>query len=182
MDTIDLLEKRIAQLELSILPKDIEEDVRKKHLVTDLLIQTHTMIATALSCREVVTSILQRMPEINDYLDPHYSENLLDTEQKKQYILELYPELKKTAELVVQFQKVNPFAELVDIDKLEDRLELATISNADIYKESQEVTHNILKSMQQYNDIISTIKVLFMQLECSVSEIEKSLQSKPVYD
>ncbi|KAF5269254.1 hypothetical protein FQR65_LT02555 [Abscondita terminalis] len=161
MDPIDLLEKRIAALELEVLPlvKNVGRD--KSQLISDLLIQTHSMTTTALSCREVITSILRRMEVINDYLNPNYCDTQLDVQDKKQYILELYPEMKKTMQLVVDFDRLRAFIDsssINNIPTLVDKLEKLTISN--------------------YNDITMSIKILFAQLEESITNIEISLQTK----
>lgn len=53
-DPIDILEKRVRQLEQQILPKDYNKtttDDTKKTSVINLCLDTHTMIQSALSCR-----------------------------------------------------------------------------------------------------------------------------------
>ncbi|KAJ8960426.1 hypothetical protein NQ318_013708 [Aromia moschata] len=109
MDAIDLLEKRIEALELQVLPKDKNDTIDKTHAITDLLLQTHTMITSALSCREAITSILQHMTTINEYLDPTNGENVLEVEAKRHYLLELYPELKDTVQLIGTFESLVPY-------------------------------------------------------------------------
>jgi len=185
MDAIDLLEKRIAALELEVLPLTKTTTVDKSQTITDLLLQTHSMTTTALSCREVITSILQRMEVINDYLNPSYCDNHLDVQDKRQYILELYPEMKKTLQLVTDFEKLKAFLDSPSINNipvLVDKLEKLTISNIDTYDECKEVTDKILKALQQYNDITMSLKILFAQLEHSITNIEMSLQPKATID
>ncbi|KAK5645822.1 hypothetical protein RI129_004286 [Pyrocoelia pectoralis] len=185
MDPIDLLEKRIAALELEVLPLAKEVGPDKSQLITDLLIQTHSMTTTALSCREVITSILRRMEIINDYLNPSYCDVQLDIQDKKQYILELYPEMKKTMQLVVDFERLRTFLDspsISNIPSLVDKLEKLTISNVNTYQECKEVTNKILQALQQYNDITMSIKILFAQLEESITNIEVSLLPKTRID
>lgn len=185
MDPIDLLEKRIAALELEVLPLAKHADIDKSQLVTDLLLQTHSMTATALSCREVITSILRRMEVINDYLNPSYCDTQLDIQDKRQYVLELYPEMKKTVQLVVEFERLKSFLDspsIHNIPMLVNKLEQLTISNVNTYEECKEVTDRILQALQQYNDITMSIKILFAQLEQSITSIEISLQPRLAVD
>lgn len=101
MDAIDLLEKRIEALELQVLPREKASLESKSQAITDLLLQTQTMISSALSCREAITSILQHMTTINDYLDPCNGENDLEVEAKRHYLLELYPEVGGRASKII---------------------------------------------------------------------------------
>lgn len=184
-DPIDLLEKRIAALELQILPEDKNTELNKTQAIADLLIQTHTMIATALSCRDVISSILEKLPIINEYLNPMYSENELELHAKRQYVLELYPELKQTAALMSEFDTVKDVTDskvISRISDLSDKLENLTISTLSTYDECKVITCKVLESLQQYNDITKTIKILFAQLEYKVNEIETALAPKPPSD
>jgi len=185
MEAIGLLEKRIAALEIEILPMAKDVGIDKSQMITDLLLQTHSMTTTALSCREVITSILRRMEVINDYLNPNYCDTHLDVQDKRQYVLELYPEMKKTVDLVSDFERLKSFLDspaINNIPSLIDKLEKLTITSVDTHEECREVTDKILRALQQYNDITMSIKVLFAQLEQSITSIEVSLQPRAMVD
>ncbi|KAJ8978110.1 hypothetical protein NQ317_015920 [Molorchus minor] len=180
MDAIDLLEKRIEALELHVLPKN-KNSIDKSHVITDLLLQTHTMITSALSCREAITSILQHMTTINEYLDPTNGENVLEVEAKRHYLLELYPELKDTVQLIGTFESLVPYtdsANIVRVTELSEKLDQLAVNNLSIYEESREVTQKVLQSLQRYNDITNSIKMLFAQLDKAVTDLENALQPK----
>lgn len=113
---ISLLEKRVAALELQVFNKNA--DTAKNQVITDLLLQTHTMIASALSCRDNIVSILERMPLLNEYLNPSYMDNALELEARRQYVLEIYPELKRTVELVGKFQKLKLFTDSPQLEQV----------------------------------------------------------------
>lgn len=181
MDAIDLLEKRIEALELQVLPRERASLEGKSQAITDLLLQTQTMISSALSCREAITSILQHMTTINEYLDPCNGENDLEVEAKRHYLLELYPELKDTVQLIGTFQNLIPYTNsenILKVTELSDKLEQLAAANLSIYEESREVTQNVLKSLQQYNDITNSIKILFAQLDRAIVDLEVALQPK----
>ncbi|KAG5893760.1 hypothetical protein JTB14_001205 [Gonioctena quinquepunctata] len=181
MDPISLLEKRIEALELQILPRDRTSITKKTTDVTTLLMETQTMITSALSCREAITSMLQHMTTINEYLDPNAEANELEVEAKRHYLLELYPELKDTIQTIGTFESLLPYIDSVNILKvaeLSDKIEQLAVGNWDIYAECKEVTHKVLKSLQQYNDITHSIKILFAQLDTAVTVLEDALQPR----
>lgn len=186
MDAIDLIAKRISALELAVFPNgEYVKPDKSQPEITDLLLQTHSMTVTALSCREVVTSILKRMETINDYLLPDYCDNQLDIQDKHQYILELYPEMKKTLKLLEEFEQLKAFLDsppINNIPSLVDQLENLTLDNISTYQECKSLTDKILRALQQYSDITMSIKILFAQLEQSITNIEISLQPKPTID
>lgn len=183
MDAIELLERRIAALELEVLPLDANFEADKSQLITDLLLQTHSMTATALSCREVIGTILSRMEMINSFVNPTFCDSQLDVENKRQYMLELYPEMQKTLQLVSEFDRLKGFLDspvIANIPSLVNKLEQLTLSNTGVYDECKEVSNKILCALQQYNDITTSIRLLFGQLEQSVMAIEMSLDPTSV--
>lgn len=182
MDPLSVLEKRIERLELQIFPKgpNLSQDVKTED-ISDLLLQTQTMISSALSCREAITSILQHMTTINEYLDPTNGESELEVEAKRHYLLELYPELKDTVRLISTFENLTPYGDsqnIVKVTELCEKLESLAASNVEIFQESQEVTQNTVSALQKYNDIVESIKLLFAQLDAAVSDLEMALLPK----
>lgn len=107
MDPIDLLEKRIEALELQVLPKEKSSLESKFQGITDILLQTQTMISSALSCRDAITSILRHIQTVNEYLDPCYGENDLEVEAKRHYLLELYPEVSTKGSICICFLQLG---------------------------------------------------------------------------
>lgn len=181
MDAISLLEKRIEALELQVLPADRSSLSNETQTVTDLLLQTQTMIKSALSCREAITSILHHTVTINEYLDPSHGSSELEIEAKRHYLLELYPEIRETIQTVGTFEKLIPFIDSTNITKLTElaeKLEHLAVTNLTLYDESREVTVKVLKSLQDYNDISMSIKLLFGQLDRAILELEEALKPK----
>ncbi|XP_017785793.1 PREDICTED: uncharacterized protein LOC108568950 [Nicrophorus vespilloides] len=178
-----IMERRVAALEQMVF-KGLK-DIPKNQEVTELLLQAHTMIASSLSCRETILSVMQRMAILNGYLDPNYIDSELELEVKKQYILELHPELKKQVELVANIEKLKPFADSPNISQvtdLSDKLEELTITNLNTYEESKTVTDEVLDSLQRYNDITMTTRLLFAELDMRVTELELSENTKNLLD
>lgn len=182
MDPLDFLEKRIAALELQVLPKNPRfPNDGKTQDITEILLQTQTMISSALCCREAITSILQHMTTINSYLDPNNGESELEVEVKRHYLLELYPELKDIVKLVSTFESLTAYADSEGIARatgLTNKLEDLAAFNLKMYEESQIVTNRTVDALQQYNDIITSIKVLFAQLDKGITDHEAALMPK----
>lgn len=179
MASVDLLEKRLEALELQVLGKAGTKD--KTQDITELLIHTKMMITSALSLREVITSILEKMPKLNEYLDPTYSVNDLETEVKRQYVMLLYPELKETAELINKFEFLKPVIDskcILEISQSMEKLKELTAANINLYEESTKTTNDVLKALQAYNNITLSIRKLFAELDKSVTDLENSLQPK----
>ncbi|CAH0558243.1 unnamed protein product [Brassicogethes aeneus] len=179
MDPLDILEKRITALELQVLPKNGE--INSAQAITELLLQTHNMLTSALSCREAISSILQHLSTINNYLDPNNGETELETEAKRQYLLECYPEIKETVQAIATIGSLTSFTDSANIKKvteLSQKLEELSVSNLGIYEESRKCTENVVRTLQEYNDITSSIKMLFAQLDRAMTDIELSLIPK----
>lgn len=179
MTAIDSLEKRLEALENKVFAeKDIIDKTRS---ITDQLLQTKVMISSALSLRESITSLLEKMPKINEYLDPTYSVNESETELKRQYVILLYPELKETAELLHRFDDLKSMADSKAIVQISDSVgklnELAT-ANLALYEKSKDTTNNVIKALQTYNDITMSIRKLFANLDKSLTELEMLIHTK----
>ncbi|XP_056644647.1 uncharacterized protein LOC130900078 isoform X1 [Diorhabda carinulata] len=182
MDPITILEKRIEALELQVFPSGDHSLIGiKTQTITNLLQETQTMITSALSCREAITSMLQHLVTINDYLDPSGGADELEVEAKRHYLLELYPELKNTIQSIGTFETLLPYIDSINISKIVDlssKLEELAVSNLSLYGECRDVTKKVLVALQNYNDISNSIIVLFAQLDTAVSNLEVALQPK----
>lgn len=184
VDPIDILERKIAALELKVLPMEKQEENIKLN-VTDMLLQINTLISAALSCREVVTAILNRMPELNRYLDPSFCEYQLTTESKRQFILAIYPEIKKYWESIQKLKLLVPILDsepLQNVPTLVPKLEHLTLSTLKLHEEGQQVSKSITEALQQYNDIISLISQTLIQFEELVTQFELQMRPRVVIE
>lgn len=179
MTPVDSLEKRLEALENKVFAQ--KNVIDKTRTVTDQLLQTKIMIKSALSLRESITSLLEKMPKINEYLDPTYSVNESETELKRRYVILLYPELKETAELLHRFNDLKSMADSKAVVQISDSVgkmnELAA-KNLALYEKSRDTTNDILKALQAYNDITFSIRKLFADLDKSLTELELLIHTK----
>ncbi|KAL3282209.1 hypothetical protein HHI36_005403 [Cryptolaemus montrouzieri] len=179
-NTIAILESRINVLENQIIGNCTEvEDVMT---VTEALLQAQTMISSALSCRDSITSVLDSMVIINEYLDPMYPEEMVDVDCKTTYLLEAYDALKYSyGVLGKSFKGFEKMLDSENIKKLVengDRIETASAENIEIYEMSKAITQNVFKLLISYNDLMETIKMLFRQMNMLLSNME--IDEQPV--
>lgn len=179
MDAVDLLEQRVAALERLILPETAAA-VEPQNVV-DSLLQVKSMIATALSCRDIVTTFLKSLNVLNEYLDPSYLEKDMDMDIKRQYILETHLRFKEYAEAMEEFDKLKDIPATKNLDKsleLVSKLDTVTVDNVNMHLESVDVTSKVLDSFVQINNITKSLKVLFAQLHVNLESVEASIKSK----
>lgn len=182
MDPIVGLEKQIEALELQVLPtEDHSKILNKIEAITSLLMQTQKMITSALSCREAITSMLQPLVTINDYLNSTDNNCEVEVEAKRRYLLELYPELKNTVQSIGTFESLLPFLGSINTSRVvefSEKLGELVLDNGKLYGECRDITENVLVALQQYNDISSSIQILLTQWDNTVLNLELALQPK----
>ncbi|XP_022905009.2 uncharacterized protein [Onthophagus taurus] len=178
--TIDALEKRLKVLELQILPQDKPVDLKSQNIV-DYLAEAHEMITMALSCRDAVSNMLQKLQLIHEYLNPSFC-SFEDLTEMRQYILDLYPDLKKTVDYLKQFAVLKP---IIDADycvnqELTGRLSSLTVSATNGYVESESTKDEVKTVLKDLQEMTYSYKMLFAQLEYSMALIEEALKSKSI--
>lgn len=174
------MERKIAALELKVLPKEPVED-QIAQSVTDMLLQINTLISSALSCRDVVNAILNRMTELNNYLDPNFYENGLTVEAKREFLLAIYPEIRKYGESIQRLKALHPVLDsdpIKNVPSLVSKLGQLTLSTLKTHEEGVEISRSITHALQQYNDIIYSITRTFVELEEIVTQLE--FEMKPL--
>lgn len=179
MGLFEILEKRVVAWEKKVLGQKNVTD--KTRTITEQLLQTKVMIKSSLSLRDCITSLLEKMPKINEYLDPTYSVNESETEIKRRYVILLYPELRENAELLHRLNDVKSTVDseaIVKISDLVGKLNELAAANLALYEKSRYITNNILKALQAYNDITMLIGKLFADLDKSVTELELSIHTQ----
>ncbi|XP_044751800.1 uncharacterized protein LOC123311774 isoform X1 [Coccinella septempunctata] len=176
MPNLDLIESRIAALEreiLGIANNGNTDDL--KTTVTDSLIQAHTMISSALSCRDSITAVMDRMAKVDEYLDPLYVVQMIDVECKMTYVLEMHEKLKENYESLKALDKLLVILNSENINRLidnDDRIKLALIENFAINQERLKTVENVIKVLVGYNDMMKNIKLLFRQMNLLLTNLE----------
>ncbi|XP_076265323.1 dynactin 3, p24 subunit [Rhynchophorus ferrugineus] len=175
-EAIDILESRIKAIEEQVLPREAIAAEEAQQSVSDLLVETETMINSALSCRKPISSILKRMNDINDFLDPLNGEGDLEIEAKKHYLLQLYPEFMEILKVIQSFEGLIPLGAagpLHRVSELSDKLHTTTADTLETYEECKNVTQEVLAALQKYNNVVNTVKLLFAQIDKVISDVEE---------
>ncbi|XP_003699586.1 dynactin subunit 3 [Megachile rotundata] len=188
MGTIELLEDRIANLEKQIygLTKANQTiDTIPKNPVTDQLLNVNTLITSALSRREKANAAVERLPELNDYLDPVCESLEIPAEAKVQLLLAMAPEIKKNYEMLKQMQELMPVLEtdhLKDVPELSNKLSTLNLSYLKLHDESQELNNHINELLSKYNEVITGISKSLIAMDATVLDAEIAAMPKKQLD
>ncbi|XP_045471933.1 uncharacterized protein LOC123678770 [Harmonia axyridis] len=181
MPDLDILERRIAELERKILGNDVNAK-NINTTVTDSLLQAQTMITSALSCRDAITTLMDSMTKLDEFLDPLYVAQMIDVECKMTYILEIHENLKKDYEMLKAFEKLQGSIDSENINKLidnEERIQLASLKSSEVDELGKTTTQNVIKILVGYNNMMKNIKLLFGQMNLLLSNLESGQQQSP---
>lgn len=188
MGTIQLLEDRITNLEKQIygLTKGNQIiDTKPESPLTNQLLLVHTMLASVLSGQEEVNAVMERLPELNDYLDPVFESLEIPTEAKVQLLLAMSSEIKKNYEMLQQMQELMPVLEtdcLKDVPELSNKLNNLNLSYLELYDETQEVNNHINEILSKYNEVITGISKSLIAMDATVTAAEIAAMPKKQLD
>jgi len=177
--SLDIIETRLEVLEKLVYSGAEKEKINES--VVSLLNKVNDSINAALKSRDSIISILTKMPTLNKYLNPAYDVSEKEMELRRQYVLEVYPELKQIAEEIKEFQRVKNFVDfpaLKSLDEKKEKVDLLCGDVMDTYKEANENTKKCIEAVQLFNELLDLIKVLCAGMDQSLSELEGSLQKK----
>ncbi|XP_053974263.1 uncharacterized protein LOC128886182 [Hylaeus anthracinus] len=188
MATIELLEDRIANLEKCVhglkKPNGID-NTPLENSVVDSLVHVNTLISSALSGREKANVVIERLPELNSYIDSVVEHSKLNTDAIGQLLLTLMPEIKQNCEMLHQIQELMPILEtdhLRDVPELTNKLNNLNSSYLKIYGETQDLTSHMNKVFSKYNEVISSISKSLIIMDAAVTAAEIAAMPKKQVD
>ncbi|XP_017892823.1 uncharacterized protein LOC108632643 [Ceratina calcarata] len=187
METIELLEDRIAALEKQIygLKKRNENKTPPECAVIDSLLHVNTLISSAMSGREKANVMIKRLPELNNYLDPVVESTELPIEAKIQLLLAMAPEIKQNHEMLKQVEELMPVLEtdrLKDVPELSNKLNDLILSYLKLYEDSQELNNQINDVFSKYNEVITSISKSLITIDAIVTAAEIAAAPKKQLD
>lgn len=170
MDPIQILESRIAYLE-SILPAETKENLKEANVIESIM-SADTLINSAISGREKMTTTVSRAEEVEKFLDPNYVVENKQINMKEIYLNTVVNDLANSFELLQKIKDLEPalgaeyFGNIPNVsDKLKgliatakeqkernDMIEESLVSSIQRYSEIQDEIHRKLKSMNDYLD------------------------------
>ncbi|XP_078052052.1 dynactin subunit 3 [Augochlora pura] len=186
MTTIELLESRIAELEKCVFglkEASGNNGTPPENPVIHSLLDVNTLVSSAMSGRKHANMLIQRLPELNRYLDPVADSTELPIEAKLQLLLTMAPEIKQNCDMLHQMQELMPVLEtdkIRDVPELSKKLNDLNLSYLKIHENNQDLNSHINEVFSKYNEVITSITKSFITIDAAVTAAELSMVKKKV--
>lgn len=161
MEALNLLEKRIDNLNNILGTENADVSAVNFENLTDSLLSANTLISSATNGREKVSEMMKRTNELETYLDPEFLNDQQSLKTKEVYVNTVANDL------------ASSFETLQKIKQLEPALSAEYFRNIPDVTEKVKVMNDDLSTCQQQNDLIEESLMLAMQ---RYSEIQTGLR------
>ncbi|XP_014238968.1 uncharacterized protein LOC106660506 [Trichogramma pretiosum] len=184
----DVLEDRIAELEKRIYGLDMKKGIETSlpdSSIIDNYNSAYTLITSALSGREKINSLIQRLPELESFTETDFEPSDLNTDMKVEYILAVEPEIRQTVE---QFNQLKELLSVLDsnslsnLPEMEERLHKVSLKYIEIADDVEQVNSETREMISRYNEIMLNISKTLIILDDEVSKFEKAAEPKKILD
>ncbi|XP_033333619.1 dynactin subunit 3 [Megalopta genalis] len=188
MTTVELLESRITELEKRVFgykEASGNNNTPPENPVIHSLLDVNTLVSSAMSGRKNANMVIQRLPELNRYLDPVADSTELPIEAKLQLLLTMAPEIKQNCDMLHQMQELMPVLEtdrIRDVPELSNKLNDLNLSYLKIYEESQDLNGHINEVFSKYNEVITSISKSLITIDAAVTAAEIAAMPKKQVD
>lgn len=180
MDALDSLEKRIDHLTRIVGTIPQEENTTTENL-TDSLLSANTLIASAMSGRENISSVVSRSNELEHYLDPSFLDEQQEMKSKEVYINTVAPELAENFEVLENIKKLEPtlgaeyFRAMPDVT---DKLKVMNETTAEVRAKNELLEESLTLAMQRYDEIQTGLTDALKAMNERICRMEDKLQQK----
>lgn len=168
-DEMDQLEKKMAALELQILTTQESENAPAQTPAQptgiDMPNKMTTLITAASSAKEIFVTVLNRLLELNQYVESNPQQNNLNLRSKREIIKAIYPDVKKCGECVHRLKSMVPVALNCP----------SSVPNQQMHEGNQEVPAGNAQAVHQYQMIIDSISNTYLQIEDIVTQFEMNM-------
>lgn len=183
----DILERRIAELEKKLfgLEGKPNSDSVPESNVIDSLSHANTLISSALSGREKINMLIERLPEIESYNESDFEPVELQTDMQLEYILAMEPEIRDNIQKLNQLKELLPVLEsdrFKNLPELSDKLNKLSLSYINLGEQADDINVETRKMISRYNDIITNISKTLIDLDLKLTTLEKAAEPKKVLD
>lgn len=172
----EMLASRIEQIEQSVFGKEVPVDLKDQPTCVDQLFTFHSRFSNAISKREKITRVLNRVNEIEKYMDPTFFDDIsLSNEAKARVIL---AEEENIREMAKAMEKLQALSEVLNSEHLKGipqlRQKFASLSQNCAEQEKTSVVFNaqVEELLESYNYSIDLLSKLFVQWDQKVTETE----------
>lgn len=177
-NSLQILEERVAALEKQIygnVSKSEAEETFSETPVIENLLNVNTFISSALSGRESTNALINRLPELTNYLDPNFEDCGSQIDAKLEYILASESQIKENLRLLTEIEKLNPSLEIESMKEapeLAKKLNNLTLNYLPLNEQSKALNSEIYDLFDKYNSIINSISETLIQMESRVTMAE----------
>lgn len=182
------LEERVVVLEKQICGNISPSTAEKKFSETPViesLVNINTYISSALSGRESTNALINRLPELNSYLDPNFEDCDSRTEAKLEYILASESQIKENLRILTELEKLKSVLEvdiIKDAPELSRKLNNLSLNYLKMDEDSKDLNKEIHDLFNSYNTIINTISEALIQLDSRITLAEEAAKPKKQLD
>lgn len=184
----DILEHRIAELEKKVFGYGRKTNApypMPDSNIIDSLSSANTLISSALSGREKLNTIIQRLPELKSYTESDFEEMDLQTDRKLEYILSMESEIRESAQRLKQLHELLPVLDsdrFKNLPELIEKLDKLTVNYVDLGGKTGDVKGESQNLISRYNEILTNISKNLIILDADITELEKKNEPKKVLD
>ena len=178
VDSIQILEERVTALEKQVYGTNktfVADEKLPETSVIESLMSINVFISSALSGRDNANTLMNRLSELNSYLDPHFEDCDLQTDAKLEFILAMECEIKENLRLLTEMQKLMPLLEtdrIRNVPELSKKLNSITLNYLKMNDESKILTDEIHDLFTKYNSIITSISESLIAMDASITNAE----------
>jgi dynactin 3 len=178
MEALDIIEKRIDNLN-KILGTTTPATHDAGENLTDSLLSANTLISSAVSGRDKITPVIDRVAELETYLDPTYVDERQNIKAKEVYINTVANDIAGNFDALNQIKSLEAtlgaeyFRNIPDVtDKLAAMNEVAAEykQKSDLFEES------LMLAMQRYSEIQNNIKDSLQSMNDRIDQIEAKVK------
>lgn len=186
MDPLNLLDDRISQLEERVLGSSgaASSSLRgtsDKLPLLEALSHASQLLNSALSGREKALAVMQRISELNRYMDPTFEDSTMTCEAKLEIILAREKELRQDLSNLEQAQRLvsnvldnqNAISSMQAVSGLSGQLEKLTLITIDSVQGVEALNEQAQDLFQRYNSIVKELTRAFMLLDEMVTAEEE---------
>ncbi|XP_051172853.1 uncharacterized protein LOC127289119 [Leptopilina boulardi] len=187
-NSLEILEERVAALEKQIYGNVSMSAAKEKFSETPVienLLNINTFISTALSGRESINTLINRLPELSNYLDSNFEDCDSQTDAKLEYILTSEAQIKENLRLLTEIEKLNPVLEIESMKEapeLSKKLNTLSLNYLPMNEESKALNREIHDLFNNYNSIINSISETLIQMDSKITMAEIAATPKKQVD
>lgn len=184
----DILENRIAELEKKIFglegkPKDGSS--ASESSIVEQVEHVNTLISSALSGREKLNTLIQRLPELEEYSKTDFEPVDQDIAMKLEYILTMEPEIRENVRRLNKLKELMPVLDsdrFNSVPEMSEKLASSSLRFIDLGNQASQVDEATKTMINRYNDIITNVSKTLIAMDADITLLEKEAEPKKVME